>query len=74
MFMLFYTANGPNLQCLLPKWHFPRYDYKRKNKTSFKKGDRQDMQNYRLLSILSAFHKILEKLINNRLLSFLKKA
>ena len=31
------------------------------------------MQNYRPISILSAFYKILEKLIYNRLLSFLKK-
>jgi hypothetical protein len=40
----------------------------------FKKGDRQDTHNYRLISILSAFSKILENLMYNRLLSFLKKA
>jgi hypothetical protein len=39
----------------------------------FKKGDRQDMQNYRPISILTSFTKILEKLIFKRLLSFLKR-
>jgi len=39
----------------------------------FKKGDKQDIQNYRPISILSAFSKILEKLMYNRLLSFLNK-
>ena len=43
-----------------------------KIKPLFKKGDRQDIQNYRPISILSAFSKILEKLMYNRL-SFLKK-
>ena len=43
-----------------------------KIKTLFKKGDKYDIQNYRLISILSAFSKILEKLMYNRLLSFLK--
>ena len=45
-----------------------------KLKPLFKKGDKQDIQNYRPISILSAFSKILEKLMYNRLLSFLKKA
>jgi hypothetical protein len=39
----------------------------------FKKGDRQDMQNYIPISIMTSFTKILEKLIFKRLLSFLKK-
>jgi hypothetical protein len=39
----------------------------------FKKGDRQDMQNYRPISILSVLSEILEKFMYNRLLSFLKK-
>jgi hypothetical protein len=38
----------------------------------FKKGDRQDIQNYRQISILTSFTKILEKLLFKRLLSFLK--
>ena len=38
-----------------------------------KKGDRQNMQNYRWISILSALSKILEKLMHNRLVLFLKK-
>jgi hypothetical protein len=37
------------------------------------KKDRQDMQNYRPISILSVFTKLLEKLMYNRLLSFLNK-
>jgi hypothetical protein len=39
----------------------------------FKKGDRKDIQNYRPITILSACSKILEKLLYNKLLSFLKK-
>jgi hypothetical protein len=46
---------------------------KAKVRPLFKKGDRQDIQNYRSISILSAFSKILEKLMYNRLLSLLKK-
>ena len=65
--MLCYTANG-----LLSNRHFPRYE-KGKNYRSFRKKDRQDMQNYRLISILSSLYKILKKLMYNRLLSFLKK-
>jgi hypothetical protein len=38
-----------------------------------KKGDRQDIKNYRPISILSVFSKPLEKLMYNRLLSFLKR-
>jgi Notch-like protein len=40
----------------------------------FKKGDRKVMQNYRPISILTSFTKILEKLMFKTLLSFLKKA
>ena len=42
-------------------------------KPLFKQRDRQDIQNYRPISILSVFSKPLEKLMYNRLLSFLKK-
>ena len=37
-----------------------------KIKPLFKKGDKQDIQNYRPISILSAFFKILEKLMYMR--------
>jgi CRISPR/Cas system-associated protein Csx1 len=43
-----------------------------KIKPLYRNGDKQDMQNYRPISVLSAFSKILEKLMYNRL-SFLKK-
>jgi hypothetical protein len=39
----------------------------------FKKGDKQDIQNYRPIAVLPVFSKILEKIMYNRLLSFLKK-
>jgi len=52
---------------------FPDTMKKAKIRPLFKKGDRQDMQNYRSISILSALSKILEKLMYNRLLSFPKK-
>jgi hypothetical protein len=52
---------------------FPDMMKQAKIKPLFKKGDKQDIQNYRSISILSAFSKILEKLMYSRLLSFLKK-
>ena len=36
----------------------------------FKKGDPQDFSNYRPVSLLPQFSKILEKVFNNRLMSF----
>ena len=39
----------------------------------YKSGDRDDMGNYRPISVLPAISKILEKLINNRILSYLAK-
>jgi hypothetical protein len=36
----------------------------------FKKGDRQDVQNYRPISVLTVFSKILERLMCNKLISF----
>ena len=52
---------------------FPDMMKKAKIRPFFKKGDRQNMQNYRPISILSAFSKILEKIMYNWLLSFFKK-
>jgi hypothetical protein len=46
---------------------------KTKIRPFFKKGDRQDIQNYRPISILSVFSKPLIKLMYNRLLSLLEK-
>ena len=39
----------------------------------FKGGDREDNNNYRPISVLSSISKIIEKLINNRLTTYLKK-
>ena len=39
----------------------------------FKNGDNKQISNYRPVSILPAFSKLLEKLMYNRLLSFIKK-
>jgi hypothetical protein len=44
-----------------------------KVKRLYKKGDKNDIQNYRLISLLCAFSKILEKLMHNRLISFFIK-
>jgi hypothetical protein len=46
---------------------------KAKIRPLFKKGEKQDIQNYRPISILSAFSKILVKLMYSRLLSFIMK-
>jgi len=46
---------------------------KAKIKPLFKKRDRQDIQNYIPISILSMFSKPLEKLMHNRVLLFLKR-
>ena len=40
----------------------------------FKKGSAKDVSNYRPISLLSCFSKILEKLVYNRLYSFLEKS
>jgi hypothetical protein len=52
---------------------FPDIMKKTKIRQPLKEGDKQDIQNYRPISILSAFSKILEKLMYNRLLSALMK-
>jgi len=52
---------------------FPDMMKKAKIKPLFKKGDRQDINNYRPISILSVFSKPLEKLMHNRLLLSLKR-
>jgi len=44
---------------------FPDMMKRAKIKPIFKKGDRQDIHNYRLISILPAFSKILEKCITD---------
>jgi hypothetical protein len=51
---------------------FPDMMKKAKIKPLFKKGDTQDIKNYRPISILSVFSKPLEKLMHNRLLSFVQ--
>ena len=40
----------------------------------FKKGSAKDVSNYRPISLLSCFSKILQKLVYNRLYSFLEKS
>jgi hypothetical protein len=52
---------------------FPDVMQKVQIRPLFKKGDNQDIQNYILISSSSAFSKILEKLMYNRLFSFLMK-
>jgi len=39
----------------------------------YKKGDRHDMNNYRQISIISVFAKLLERVMYNRLISFFHK-
>ena len=52
---------------------FPNMLIKARLKPLYKRKDRQNIQNYRPISILSVFSKPLEKLMYNRLLLFLKK-
>lgn len=39
----------------------------------FKKGDRESIENYRPVSVLSAFSKVFERVLYNRISNFLKK-
>ena len=50
---------------------FPEQWKLAKIKPLYKKGDRQNIQNYRPISILLVFAKLLEKLMFNRITSFL---
>jgi len=40
-------------------------------KSLYKKGDRYDIQNYRPISIISLFAQLLERLMFNRMITFL---
>ena len=42
-------------------------------KSPYKKGDTEEVRNYRPIALLSVFSKIIEKLMYSRLLSFLTK-
>jgi hypothetical protein len=44
-----------------------------KVKPLYKKGDKYDMHNYRSISVIPVFAKLLEKLMYNRMLSFLSE-
>jgi hypothetical protein len=50
---------------------FPNESKIAKAKPLYKKGDRYDIQNYRPLSVLSNFSKLLERLMFNRLKHFI---
>jgi len=52
---------------------FPGMMKKAKIKPLYKRGDRQDIKNYRPIPILSVFSKPLRKLMHKRLLLFLKR-
>jgi hypothetical protein len=43
-------------------------------KPLYKKGDKYDKQNYRLISTIPVFAKLLERLMYNRIISFLYKS
>ena len=55
------------------KGTFPKLMKLAKILAIFKSGSRSDVNNYRPISLLSVFSKILEKLMHNRLYSFLKQ-
>jgi hypothetical protein len=57
----------------LRPWVFPDEWTLAKVKPLYKKGDRYDIQNYRPLSIISVFAKLLERLMFNRLIPILYK-
>jgi hypothetical protein len=40
----------------------------------YKKGLDTEVENYRLISLISVFSKIIEKIMQTRLISFLKKS
>ena len=67
----------PYLQCFIEfafvNGIFPENCTRTKIISIHKKGDKTDPNNYCLISILTCFAKILEHLIYNRFLAFLKK-
>jgi hypothetical protein len=50
---------------------FPDKWKRAKMKPLYKKGDRYDMQNYRPISVVSVFAKLLQRLMYNRIIFFL---
>jgi hypothetical protein len=58
---------------LLNSGVFPNEWKTAKVKPLYKKGDRYDIQNYRPISVISVFAKLLERLMFNRLIPFLSE-
>jgi hypothetical protein len=73
-FTLYLKKNDTHIFNMLVKFGiFPYLIKTAKNRPLFKKGDKLDIQNFRPITILSIFSKILEKVMYHGLLSFLTK-
>ena len=73
MYSVYYYSPGPYIQFIFLNGYFPDTLKIAKIQPIFKNGNEQDMKNYRPISILSVFSKTLEKLMFNRLNSFVEK-
>ena len=71
MYTLNQWATDSHLQFVTHHSVFPVLQKTAKVKPLHKKGDKYDMNNYRPISIIPVFVKILERLLNNRIISFL---
>jgi hypothetical protein len=70
---VYYYSLDPYIQFIFLTGYFSDTLKIAKIELIFKKRNEQDMKNYRLISILSVFSKILEKFMFNSLNSFVEK-
>ena len=64
-------TTGTHLQYLTNERYFSRPDENCESHTVIQNGDVKEFSNYRPVSILSQFSKILEKVFHNRLMSYI---
>lgn len=65
--------NSPIYKLYIDEWNISRRTQNSKNNPIHKKGQSDDVNNYRPISMLNHFSKIVEKIIKTRLVNFIKK-
>ena len=58
-------------QLIIEVWRLPRYLEISKSHTNFKTGSKKDANNYRPISVISVFSRMLEKIVHDQLTEYL---